>query len=152
AERRQRRTLIAGVAAATLLVIGGGAVATQAITGTSDSRGDDSLIADGTNDAGGSKPSVNDDTPDVEALTCSTGQRVVGIYDHFSNGGGKESPEAAAQTWAKDDEVVVDESGDSGTVVWVLRPDGTAHTALYLRHFADGTWIVESEESCAGRD
>lgn len=56
AERRQRRTLIAGIAAATLLVIGGGAVATQAITGTDGQRGDDTLIADG------SDPTVDGDT------------------------------------------------------------------------------------------
>lgn len=152
AERRQRRTLIAGVAATTLLVIGGGAVATQALTGTGDSRGDDSLIADETNDADGSKPSVTDEAPDVEALTCYSNQRAVGFYYHASSGGGKESPEAAAQTWAKDDEVLVDESGDNGTVVWVLRPDGTAHTKLHLRNLADNTWIVESKESCVGRE
>ena len=85
----------------------------------------------------------------VEGLTCDTNERVSGVFDHFANRGGAESPEAAAQGFADGDELVVDpEDGDG--VVWVLRPDGTAHTRLGLRHLADDTWIVEYQDSCSG--
>lgn len=89
--------------------------------------------------------------PVIENLLCYTDQRSAGIFDHFSNGGGEESPEAAVQAWADEHEVVVDQSGDSGAVVWVLRANRTAHTRLELRQFADGTWIVEYQDSCADR-
>lgn len=59
AAKRRRRTLITGAAAATILTIGGGAVATQTITEPEGQRGNDSLIADG------SDPSGNGDTRSV---------------------------------------------------------------------------------------
>lgn len=83
-----------------------------------------------------------------EDLTCYTNRRTSGIFDHFLSGGGEESPEGAARTLAHGDDIVVDAAADDGPAVWVLRPDETAHTRLGLRQFADGTWIVESMESC----
>lgn len=52
AAKRRRRTLITGAAAATILTIGGGAVATQTIMGPEGQRGNDSLIADGSDRSG----------------------------------------------------------------------------------------------------
>lgn len=90
--------------------------------------------------------------PAVEALTCDSDYRSVGILDHFTDSGGKASPEEAAASAAGGDDIVVDEPAGDVTTVWVLRPDGTAHTQLGLRQFKDGTWIVETENSCAGRN
>ena len=107
---------------------------------------------DGVSDgAGGSALHREGAGPLIESLTCYTDQRSVGIFDHFSEGGGDESPQAAVKAFADGDQVVVDESADDGAAVWVLRPDGTAHTWLGLRQFADSTWIVETQESCADR-
>lgn len=88
------------------------------------------------------------DQPRVHALACNTNQRSMAIYDHFSDEGGLESPEAAVKPFVGTDEVVVDESGEGGPVVWVLRADGTAHTRFELRQFADGTFVVEQADSC----
>lgn len=89
--------------------------------------------------------------PAITSLTCSSNQRAMGIFDHFSDGGGDESPEAAVESFAAGDAIVVDVRHPDGPTVWILRPDRTAHTQLGLRHFEDGTWIVETQDSCGDR-
>jgi hypothetical protein len=116
-----------------------------------------SILVSGCGQSGGVTERAGDtglhqdkDEPRIQGLTCSTKQRSMGIFDHFSNSGGAESPEAAVKPMVGTDEVVVEESAEGGAAVWVLRTDGTAHTRLGLRQFADGTWVVEETDSCSG--
>lgn len=112
----------------------------QATVGLDDGTSNNSAVPEGFNEE-----------PDVDTLTCDSEYRSVGIFDHWTNGGGESSPEQAVADAAGGDDMVVDEPDGEFRTVWVLRPDGTAHTQLGLRQFEDGTWILETEESCVRR-
>jgi hypothetical protein len=83
-----------------------------------------------------------------QGLTCSSGLRVQGFIDYSADARGADSPLVAAKRFAAGDEIVLDETTDQGPAAWVLRPDGTARTRLGLRQSADGTWLVDDQESC----
>lgn len=92
--------------------------------------------------------------PVVAELTCEGDQRSHGIYDYFTDasaGNDASTPEDAARLWEpSDDDVVVAEKAAGQALVWLIRADGTAHTRLGVRRFDDGTWGVETSESCVG--
>jgi len=111
--------------------------------------GKDVGVPDGTAHA---RPGPAPVTPAIKDLTCKTQLRGSAIYDYFLEGGGRESPEAAAQSRADGDEVVVEEPVHGQTVAWVLRPDGTAHTRLDLLRLPDDTWRVVGLEVCETKD
>jgi hypothetical protein len=124
------------------------AVALLAATGCAEAT---AARDDGTSNNRAVAEGAKNEEPAVEALTCDSDYRSFGIFDHFTNGGGEAFPEDAVADAAGGDDIVVDEPDGDTTTVWVLRPDGTAHTQLGLRQFEDGTWILETEDSCAGR-
>jgi hypothetical protein len=106
---------------------------------------------DGTGDRAAQVVSRRDAAGLPQDLTCSTGRRESGSFDYSADARGADSPLVAAKSFAAGDEIVLDEATDHGPAVWVLRPDGTAHTRLGLRQTADGTWLVDGQESCSDR-
>lgn len=99
--------------------------------------------------SGSTDPSAQ---PVVAELTCEGNQRSQGIYDYFTDasaGNDATTPEDAARRWEPSgDDVVIADKAAGQAVVWLIRADGTAHTRLGLRRFDDGTWGVETSESC----
>jgi hypothetical protein len=87
----------------------------------------------------------------VKGLTCSTDARSVGTLDFFGDAGGTETAEAAARVIAEpSDGVVLQQQSVKSAVAYVLRPNETAYMRLDLVTLSDGTWRVETVESCPG--
>jgi len=115
--------------------------------------------ASGGRDAGDDPPAVNvangqrtvAEDRSVRGLTCRSDMRVDGTLDYISSTGGMETPQEAADALARtQDDVVIQSRSRSRATVFLLRPNGTAHTRLGVVVLDDGTWRVETVESCSG--
>jgi hypothetical protein len=139
-ERRRRRRSIAVIGGAAAVLLASGVT-----WGLRDGR-DAATPAPAAPDPTAAPATADPTVPPspIADLTCSTDERATGVYDYFSDTGGRPKAEIAAGYRNAGSGAVV-----QGSTIYLLREDGSAFAALHLAKISDG-WRVASDEVCAG--
>ena len=104
-------------------------------------------VPSGPADSSASQPDATNH-PVIDDLTCHGDRRVVGTLDYVAGASGAPTLDDAVSSWVGTDDFTVQDLASSRVDVFVLRADGTAHTRVQVSSRRDGTWRVESMESC----
>ncbi len=87
--------------------------------------------------------------PGPSELTCQSDLRAVATIDDFGPFDSNVGLTDAAKLWAEDgDDIHIASREDTVAVVFIVRPDGTAHTELNMRWKPDRGWYLSTFESC----
>lgn len=162
-KRRQRRTIAVGVAMATALILGVGALGTQALGGPQDRSG---LVADGASDGSvkvlGNNGTADDQpcgpndvcekaTRDAFTLDCHQGDSFEqATFDIFDDTAFSTPERAVVPMLAADERASAAQEADAGKVrIALLRADGTTRAVVTVEKIQTG-WRPSTINGCPG--